>query len=294
MPNDNHIIIYKNGYSETENFNYWAYRQGRRLLQFKNKYEFIYYCLETEPDLVTKEMLSSDVMVRLIDLYNTSSLWKFLKVIPENEIPEFVKIYAASKDNGGSILSYLNNPSEDVINTALEIAGQNLVYIQKPTTKQILLGLSHETESPWLISKVKKPTVQMQITAVIHDFDAIKYIKNPCEAVKLAAAKAHGIEILRNINNPSEQVILTAINNSFSDTKRFFLYFIPHPNYKISCAINKQIKLTKQTLEKSKTETSTEETTLPTNNCSYEKLSPELEKLKRELYHHASIKDILR
>ena len=89
----------------------------------------------------------------------------FLKVIPENEIPESIKLYAARKDHYGSILSVLKNPSKDVINTALETAGQSLVHLHNPTKEQILLGLSHQTDTPWLISKIKKPTVQMQITA---------------------------------------------------------------------------------------------------------------------------------
>lgn len=287
MPNDDHIIIYRNGYSETENFNYWAYRQGRRLLWLKNKYHIIEYCLAflDAPNLVSKETLTPDVMMHLIDC-GFAGLSHFLKVIPENEIPESIKLYAARKDKYGSILSVLKNPSKDVINAALKTAGQNLVHLHNPTKEQILLGLSHQTDTPWLISKIKKPTVQMQITAVMYDIDAIKYIKKPCEAVKIAAAKSHGLEILYNIKNPSEQVLLTAINHSYFDEKRHFLYFIPHPNHKTSCAINKQIKLVKQAFQEieKKTEPQSKEH-LPLNYWPDDKeLSFELKKIKQELF----------
>lgn len=287
MQNDNHIIIYKNYPNEAEKFNYWAYCQGRRLLWLKNKYDIIEYCLRflNAPDLVSKEMLTPDVMMRLIDRGFTD-LPDFLKVIPENEIPESIKIYAVRKDHYGNTLRWLKNPSQDVINAALENAGENLVYLHNPTKEQILLGLSHERDTPWLISKIKKPTVQMQITAVMHDINALKYIKNPCEKVKIAAAKSHGLEILYYIKNPSEQVLLTAINHTFFDERSFFLHFIPYPNHKISCAINKQIKSVKQALKEMETKAQPTEEHLPKNSWPDDnELSYELKKIKQELFN---------
>lgn len=283
MPNDNHIIIYKNGYSETENFNYWAYRQGRRLLRFKNKYDYTYYLLSNMPDLITLGMLSPDVMMHIIELYGTNGLYNLLRVVPESEIPESVKIHAARKDTSGVVLLFLQNPSKDVINAALETAGQNLIHLHNPTKEQILLGLSHETDSPWLIGKIKKPTVQMQIAAVTHDFDAVDHIQNPCEAVKIAAANAHGVEILRKIKNPSEQVLLAAIYHTFDDTKELFTHYIPHPNHKISCAINEQINMVKKTLMK-KDEVKHNQKHLPMDSWPTEdKLSSKEKEIRQEI-----------
>jgi len=247
MQQDPHnIIINRNSYGADTEFNYWAYKQGNRLLRFRSEYEFIKWGISFAPELVTKKQLTPDIMKSLI-FWGVSYLKDILKVIPENEIPEDIKIYAAQRDTGGCLLSILKNPSDNVINIALQTAGQNLKFLSKPTKKQILLGLSHETDTPWLITKIQKPTLQMQIAAVTHDPDAYKYITNPCESVKLATVRAHGIQMLREIKNPSEQVILTAIRHTLCDLKEEdFLYYIPHPNHKIWQAIKSQVKQNNQ------------------------------------------------
>lgn len=246
MQTDPHnIIINRNCYGAHAEFNYWAYNQGNRLLRFRSEYEFIKWCISFAPEFVSKEKLTPDMMISLI-FWGIDYLANIIKIVPENEIPEHVKMYAAQRDTNGNLLSILKNPSNDVINTALTTAGQNLVYLSNPTKQQILLGLSHETDTPWLITKIKKPTVQMQITAVTHDPHAYKYITNPCEAVKLAAVQAHGIQMLRKIKNPSEQVILTAIHHTYDLTEEYFLYYIPYPNHKIWQAIKSQVKQNNQ------------------------------------------------
>lgn len=247
MQQDPHnIIINRNSYGASAEFNYWAYKQGRRLLSFRSEYEYIKWCVSFAPEFVTKKQLTPDVMKSLI-FWGTSYLEGILKIVPENEIPEDVKIYAAQRDTGGSLLYILKNPSDNVINIALQTAGENLEHLSNPTKQQILLGLSHETDTPWLITKIQKPTIQMQIVAVTHDPHAYKYITNPSESVKLAAVRAHGIQMLRKIKKPSEQVILTAIRYTLCDLhEEDFLYYIPHPNHKIWQAIKHQVKYNNQ------------------------------------------------
>lgn len=282
MQQDPHnIIINRNCYDAEANFNYYAYKQGRRLLRIRNKYEFIDYYLCANPKLITKEMLTPEIMLWLID-FGFSKLPHFLKIIPENQIPESVKIYAAQKDSNGCLLKWLKNPSTDVINTALKTAGQNLIHLKNPTKQQILLGLSNETDSPWLISKIHKPTVQMQIAAVTHDFDAIDYIENPCETVKIAAAKAHGVEILKKIQNPSEQLLLTAIQHTICADKTYFLRYIPHPDNKILCAINAQIKSVNKMINHDQSEH--HEYLYARSWPSDDKLSLKLQKIKQEMF----------
>ena len=247
MQQDPHnIIINQNSYGTSAEFNYWAYMQGNRLLSFRSEYEYIKWCINFAPEFISKEKLTPDIMISLI-FWGTSYLKGILKIVPENEIPESVKLYAAQRDTSGVLLSILKNPSDNVINIALQTAGQNLEHLSNPTKQQILLGLLHETDTPWLITKIKKPTVQMQIAAVTHDSYAYKYITNPSESVKLAAVRAHGICMLREIKNPSEQVILTAIRHTLCELKEdFFLYYIPRPSHKIWQAIKTQVKQNNQ------------------------------------------------
>ncbi len=231
-------------YSPIQELNYACYKNKNYAFRFDNvrdRYDFL-----LSNNLLGHEQCTPSFMINCIDLLNSNWCMKhFLDILGEDKIPEYIKIYAAKKDYDGNILSLLKQPSARVITTALTTAGQNLIHLSNPTTQQILLGLSHETETPWLITKIKHPTVKMQITAVTHDIQAYKYITNPCESVKLAAARAHGIEILRYIKSPSEQVILTAIRHTLDTTGELLFYFLPHPNHKIYNAIKQQINSSK-------------------------------------------------
>lgn len=249
---DTHHIIYKK-HSIDYDLTYYKYCLGRQLLDLGNLNDWLKFRIEN--GLIPKEECTPEFMLWSVKYINSFCLPAFLEILTEEEIPDSVKIAAVQKDIYGDLLGLLKHPSDAVINAALETAGQAIIHISKPTNKQKLLALSNSIETPDLITKIEKPTIQMQKIHVMGYFDGIKYIKKPCEAVKIAAVKAHGVPVLKNIKHPSENVLLTAIAHTFPVTDiRFFTRYIPHPNQKILCAIKHQINLTKQFIKNLETE----------------------------------------
>lgn len=251
MDNTHHIIYKK--HSIDYDLTYYKYCLGRQLLDLSGLSRWLGFRIQN--GLITKKECTPEFMlwsIKYIDIY---CLPAFLEILPEEEIPDSVKIAAVQKDYYGDLLGFLKHPSDAVINAALETAGQAIIHVSKPTNKQKLLALNNSIKTPDLITKIEKPTIQMQKIHVMGYFDGIKYIKKPCEAVKIAAVKAHGVQVLQNIQHPSENVLLTAIAHTFFITDiRFFTRYIPHPNQKILCAIKHQINLTKQFIKNLETE----------------------------------------
>ena len=231
---------------------YWLYKMGGRLLCLNRLSEWHYYRLSN--GLVSKEECTPEFMLFCIKYIDWNVFPYFLDILPEDEIPDSVKIAAMRKDNYGSNLGLLHNPSEEVITAALTTAGQAIKGLSRPTKKQWELALRYSTESPELIKKRKNPTVKEQIIHITkYGLDGINYLPNPlCEKVKLAAAKEHGVQILesKKMKNASEQVLLTAISATYNSELRYFLHYIPHPSHKIMCAIRHQINLNKKTQAK--------------------------------------------
>lgn len=227
---------------------YWRYKMGRGLLDLGRFNEWTSYRLSH--GLVSRQECTPEFMLFCIKYIGPSVFPYFLDILAENEIPDFVKIAAMHQDTYGSYLGLLHNPSNEVITAALTTAGQAVKGLAHPTNKQWELALRHSTESPELIKKRKKPTVKEQIIHITkYGLDGIDYLPTPlCERVKLAAAKEHGIQILKSpkMKNPSEQVLLTAISATYGSTElKHFLDHIPHPSHKIMCAIRHQININK-------------------------------------------------
>lgn len=206
--------------------------------------------------MMSKDECTPEFMLWLIKHYNPLEMLPlFLVMRNEDDIPEQVKIAAARKSEWGEVLGILHNPSNEVINAQLETAGEYITNLKAPTQEQWCLALMHaHLEYPNLIAKCPKPTVKMQkIHVRHHGSDGLDYIENPCEAVKLEAAKHDGIHALVSpkMQNPSEQVLLTAISATYGITEmKHFLHYIPHPNNKVMCAIRHQIKMNKRLLDK--------------------------------------------
>ncbi len=114
-------------------------------------------------------------MIHCLDLFNSDWCLKhFLNIL----IPERIKIYVMQKDNWGNALGLLRHPSDKVIETALQSAGQSIKYVKNPTEHQKLLAIQNPTETPDLITQIDKPTIQMQKIHVSRYLDGIDYIKN--------------------------------------------------------------------------------------------------------------------
>lgn len=239
------IVVSKKSYKRTD-MAYWVDCRTRGVLDLTGESAISQYKLFN--GIMSKDECTPEFMLGLIKSIDPLvCLEAFLKIRPENEIPEEVKIAAARAAQWG-IFHKLQNPSPAVINAALETAGEWIVDMKKrPTKQQWLVALQHSREYPDLITKCPKPTIQMQKIHVAKYLDGIKYINKPTEEVKIAAAKANSLLGLKYIPNPSEQVILAAISNWWSSTQtKDFLRYIPRPNHKIMCAIRHQIKLTKK------------------------------------------------
>jgi len=253
---DEHNIIYKRCLDDNS-VGYLMNHFGgpKRVLNLCGTWYWFFYRIRN--GFISREECTPEFMLWAINYFGSNVLDNFLTVYTEDEIPEFVKLAAAKRANWGDIFKTLKRPSDAVINAQLKIAGQAILDLPNPTKQQIMLALAHSTESPWLITKINKPTIQMQKIHVAHYPEGIDYIKNPCEKVKIAAAKAHGVEVLKqkNMQHPSEQILLTAIDHTWGmDDLAFFLRYIPHPNQKIYCAIKHQIKKSKKILDKLRSE----------------------------------------
>ncbi len=227
---------------------YWRYKMGGRLLCLNRLSEWHDYRLWN--GLVSRQECTPEFMLFCIKYIGSSVFPYFLDILAENEIPDFVKIAAMHQDTYGAYLGLLHNPSNEVITAALTTAGQAIKGLAHPTNKQWELALRHSTESPELIKKRKKPTIKEQIIHITkYGLDGIDYLPTPlCERVKLAAANAHGVNILKSprMQNASDQILLAAISATYGATELgYFLHYIPHPSHKIMCAIRHQINMNK-------------------------------------------------
>lgn len=243
-----HTVIYKENHNELEDLYYQQYKGITKVFTYASFLEYKLY-----KGLLSKEECTNGFMLWAVKCFGSSSLPKFLKIKNEDEIPDFIKIAAIQKDNYGGTLGCLKNPSEDVVNASLGFAGQSIVYVPTPTEQQKLVAFGTSIETPWLIAKVKKPTFEMQKEHVMrYGAVALQYIKKPSEKIKIIAAKSDGVLALKYIKRPSEQVILAAISATWGIREfKWFLRYIPNPNYKISCAIRHQIKLDKEVFKES-------------------------------------------
>ena len=235
--------IYKKSLSR-EDPAYWVQRKKQKICDLTGSTSIAQYQLFN--GMMTKKECTPEFMLWIIKHVDPLvCLETFLTIVPEDEIPEEVKIAAARKSQWGEVLYKLHNPSDAVINAALQTAGEWIVYVKNPTEQQWILALKNSREYPNLITKHPKPTLQMQKIHVARYLDGIDYIENPCEAVKIAAAEGNGILVLtqRNMQNASEKVILTAIEHTLLPEMRDFLHYIPHPNHKIYCAMRHQVKI---------------------------------------------------
>ena len=244
------ITLSRPFYSPIQELKYACYKNKNYAFRFDNLMERYHFILSN--NFVTREQCTPEFMEICINFFTPNwCLKQFLHILGEDLIPEHIKIYTMQKDTWGSALGLLQHPSDKVIEAALKSAGQSIEYVKNPTEHQKLLAVQYSTETPELISKIDKPTIQMQKIHVSRYIDGIDYINNPSEPVKIAAAKAHGTQVLKqkNMQNASEQVLLTAISYTLSTELDCYLKYIPHPNQKIMCAIRHQINMNKERIK---------------------------------------------
>lgn len=131
--------------------------------------------------------------------------------------------------NNGNNIKYIKNPSKEVQKQAVSNTPLCIKYIEdvdmevgimcvkslwnsleliKKPSKEIIEEAIRT--KGWAIQYVKNPSEQLQLLAVMKDYDAIKYIENPSEKVQLAAIENYYVAI-RFIKNPSTKAKVRAI-----------------------------------------------------------------------------------
>ena len=146
---------------------------------------------------------------------------KVLEVIPNRfKSTEEYNLSAVTQD--GYAIRDIKNPSEQVQLAAVKQNGLAIEWIiKKGITPSEQVQLAAVTQSKYALLFIKKPYEQVQLAAVKKYDDMIRFIKNPSEAVKLAASEAVQLTAvqqlgtaIRYIDNPSEAVQLAAVTQN--------------------------------------------------------------------------------
>ena len=129
---------------------------------------------------------------------------------------------------------------------AVRAGWNNLSYIENPSPELIDAALD---QSGWAIKYVKDPDEALQLRAVEKNYDAIKYIKHPTPTVQLAAIRGN-YEALRYIEKPTEEAKELAISENEQAirlipniSKEEFLHYLSR-NVLVSKYMPKGISLT--------------------------------------------------
>ena len=129
---------------------------------------------------------------------------------------------------------------------AVRAGWNNLSYIENPSPELIDAALD---QSGWAIKYVKGPDEALQLRAVEKNYDAIKYIKHPTPVVQLAAIRGN-YEALRYIEEPTEEAKELAISENEQAirlipniSKEEFLHYLSR-NVLVSKYMPKGISLT--------------------------------------------------
>lgn len=140
---------------------------------------------------------------------------------------EAMKLAAVS--HKGTLLEYIKEPSQAVIDAALandiraiaslpnptielqlhavRASWDNLRYIKSPFDEVVKEALS---QSGWAIQYVENPSDPLQLEAVRQNYDALQYIKKPSQAVMIEAIKGSYLA-LRYMEDPSFEMESLAI-----------------------------------------------------------------------------------
>ena len=262
------------------NLDYREYCNKYYVMRFDRLFDRYLFLLSN--NFVTRELCTPEFMEICLEFFGPSCLKQFINILGEEDIPEYIKIYAMQLDHyDGDALGYLKSPSNAVIDAALKTSGQSIRHIpkNKQTNHQKLLAIRHSIGTPELIREIDKPTTQMKKIHAMRYQEGIDYIINPNEEIKIASARYHGIHVLKqkNMQNPSEQVILTAIQYTLATELEYYLTYIPpHPNHKIMCAIRHQINMVKENYKRWELERA--------NDTSRNSCYSELDRLRHTLY----------
>ncbi len=127
----------------------------------------------------------------------------------------------------GSLIRFVNNPSEEIKMAAVHQNGYAIKYITNPSEEVQVVSVN---TNKFAISYIKNPSEEVQLTAVKKSGCSIQYIKNPSEEVQLAAIEQEAYAIT-HIKNPSKAAMLAAVNRD-----GYSIYYIKNPSEEIQLA----------------------------------------------------------
>jgi hypothetical protein len=114
------------------------------------------------------------------------------------------------------------------------IIGQSIMWAAITYEEEDADADDNDTYGYEALQYIKNPNEALQLAAIKENADVIKYIENPSEAVQLAAIKENA-DVIKYIENPSEAVQLAAVEQ---DTVA--LQYIKNPSEAVQWAAVKQ------------------------------------------------------
>jgi hypothetical protein len=134
----------------------------------------------------------------------------------------------------GDNIEFINNPSEDVMLTAIRKTPTSILNIDTNILTEAVFLEALRLGGEIILYEMKIPTEELKISVVKLDGYFIKFIKNPTEDIKLAAVKQNGLAI-EFIKNPTEDIKLAAVKQN-----GLAIEFIENPSEDIKLAAVKQ------------------------------------------------------
>lgn len=113
-------------------------------------------------------------------------------------------------ENNPSIISTIENPTDEMKLLAVRKNGLTLEYIKNPTEEMKEIAIEN---NPNAIKYIENPTENMMLKAIEYGWSNLKYIENPTEEAKKLAVSIN-YEALRYIKNPSYDIESIAIKNN--------------------------------------------------------------------------------
>jgi hypothetical protein len=214
----------------------WATKyldKGPLYLIIRNNHRFALLSFEYGQFMDIKDnSLSEHIMHEIFDVYP-----RFIKKLDMNfknegtlirfiENPTEKQQVVAVKQNMLA-LHYIKKPSEQAKIIAVKSNGLMIIHLKKTSKKVQLAAVK---QNGFAISYIEKPNKEVELAAVKQDGDSIKFIDNPSEEIQIEAVKQKGHSI-KHIEHPTEKAKLMAIKQNC-----FAIEHIKNPSEKIQLA----------------------------------------------------------
>ena len=151
--------------------------------------------IEIEQDKLTNEE---------IELLNDVNLYENFSDVNRSDL----FLMAAIEKTKGKIINKITAPTNEMLDRAVELDGENIKYIKNPTEVQKLKSLLSSYGLNFFL--IPKPSEDLKLLAVTLCGNNIEYINNPTEEMVLTALNSYGWAI-KYIDNPSYEQLKQAV-----------------------------------------------------------------------------------